>query len=178
MESEIESEDVLRKRFQVRGITVLIIQVGICATIFWFLFGATLLHNWNLMQLDKSFGRVVHPQQTAHLSSVNEVGLLIGNGDHCDFFVGHLRSFTGSRKNIQNFYSKSKIWNPLNNSLQPIDILFLENGEIPSSQRDYLPREFDSASRWLSTPLDRKQNYYLVYFFDVGYDAGFDVRCL
>ena len=178
MNPEIESEEVLRKRLQSRSLPVLLVQIGICSAIFWAVFGANLRHSWDLHRLNRALNATAHPANSRLVSQGQEVGLLIRNGDHCDFFVGELRSFRGTQSGIKKFYSQSKIWNPLNNTSQPLEIMFLQNGKIPASKQEYLPSGFDSVSRGSKSPLNTKQHYYLLYFFDVGYDADFDWRCL
>jgi len=169
----------MRKRTQVQSIAIFIftgaVIVGISCCIAWSL---GLSNNWKMWKVNHASAQIVHPQNTVVISQRQDLGLLIGNGDHCDFFVGQMRSFTGSQQSITAFYAKTKIWNPLNNSRQSIDILFLENGEIVQSEREFLPSDFDSASKWLSPSHNRKQKLYIAYFFDVGHDAGTDIRCL
>ena len=168
----------MRKRLQSRSLHVLLVQIGIGAAIFWAVFGATLRHSWDLHRLNRALNVTAHPTNSRLISRGQQIGLLIGNGDHCDFFVGELRSFQGTRAGIQQFYTQAKIWNPLNNTRQPLEILFLQNGKFPALKQEYLPSDFSSVAHWSKAPLNTKQNYYLLYFFDVGYDAAFDIRCL
>jgi len=60
----------------------------------WFLVGrpvaAVIRHNSALSHLRKEFRFLPTPPKSRLLAEHSEVGLLVGNGDHCDFYVGRI----------------------------------------------------------------------------------------
>jgi hypothetical protein len=136
-------------------------------------------HDFYLWQLSRSLAAADHPSQTRHIAFAKDIGLLVGNSNHCDYFVGELRSYEEqSKKEIEAFYKDAFIWNPLNRRKEHISIGFVENGKI-SSNADWL-----GAPEFLKdhfTPYLRRtknQKLYFIFFLDVGNEVGCDVRCV
>jgi hypothetical protein len=69
------------------------------------LYADALRNSWKLYQMENQFGQLEHPPGTEQLSCRSKVGVF-GNGNHCDFFVGAIRSYTGSKGAIEAFYMK------------------------------------------------------------------------
>jgi hypothetical protein len=136
-----------------------------------------LLNNRRLSQVENSFARLNHPAQSTLVKRVSAVGLLIGNSNHCDFFVGELRSYTGTQQLVRNFYSQSQSWRSLPDTDQASgSIVFLSQGVIPESTQ--LPYSYQDSEDWGITPELKRQQLYLLYFLDVGVlNAGCDLRC-
>ncbi|MDQ3814525.1 MAG: hypothetical protein M3347_11310 [Armatimonadota bacterium] len=136
-----------------------------------------LLNNRRLRQVENSFAQLKHPAQSTLVRRVSDVGLLIGNSNHCDFFVGELRSYTGTQQQILNFYKRSQTWHSLPDTGQAgKHIVFVSQGVIPKSA--HLPYGYQKSEDWSITSQMKRQQLYLVYFLDVGVmNAGCDLRC-
>ena len=119
------------------------------------------------------FISLFHPQDTSRVALKSKVGLLAGNGNHCDFFVGKLRTYAIEKEKVKNHYADSSIDNPVSGRRQNIEILFIDNGIIPEAR---LPYDFDNLDGW-NLPSDEKlKPMYLLYIFN-SYEANADVRC-
>lgn len=70
--------------------------------------GSTGYNNFRLWRFEQHFAALSHPPQSKFIERKKAVGLF-GNGNHCDFFVAELRSFSGSQHNIRNFYHPIRI---------------------------------------------------------------------
>lgn len=138
-----------------------------------------LSNNRKLAHVERSFARVRHPAQSKLIKRLSDVGLLIGNSNHCDFFVGELRSYTGTKQVIANSYRIATVWSPISNIEQPLaEIVFLERGFIPGAAKEQLPYGLREASDWSIPTGTSKQQLYIVYFLDVGtFNQGCDLRC-
>lgn len=49
-------------------------------------------HDRRLQRLEETFANLKHPPGTRELAIESDLGLLQGNGNHCDYFVGSLRA--------------------------------------------------------------------------------------
>ena len=141
--------------------------------------GHSLINDFKLHHFRASFARLPHPPGTTLVRRVSDVGLLAGNGNHCDFFVGELRTYTGSEDSIVRFYSPKSVWSPNSNAPEALDsIIFLEGEEIPGVERDYLPTDHQDISAWSLPRSRRGEKLYIVYRLDSGvFNSGCDIRC-
>lgn len=137
----------------------------------------------NSTQLDAyrlAFNQLEHPPTTALITINNEVGdLQGGSGDYCDFFVGQLRSFHGTRPDIEAFYQGKLIDIPFRGKKVAVELLFVEDNQNTRWQWiNALPYTCDEYSEWLDRPITTQDKLYLVYIFDVAYPATYDLlRC-
>ncbi|MFC1856902.1 hypothetical protein ACFL9U_02615 [Thermodesulfobacteriota bacterium] len=132
-----------------------------------------IINSWKLWKFESSFVSLFHPKGTSRLALKSKVGLLSGNGNHCDFFVGELRTYSSEKEKIKNDYAGTLILNPISGRRQNIDILFIDDGIIPETR---LPYDFDNLAGW-NLPSDEKlKPMYLLYVFN-SYEANADVRC-
>jgi hypothetical protein len=132
-----------------------------------------LQHEYTLYREAWSLNQLKHPAGTNRIAFKKHVGLYLGNGNHCDYFVGELRRYTGRQAAIESFYSDKKVDN-LN-----VNVAFVENGDFSDQLRRWsLPPGLNSLSYWLdpaTVPLD---HLYLVFIFDLDLDPGWDIRCM
>jgi hypothetical protein len=142
---------------------------------------AFLKHDFYLWQLQCSVATINNPPRTKLIASAKDLGLLAGNGNHCDYFVAQLRSFPEdmSPKQIQNFYQNTKIWNPLNRQKEIISVGIVKNGKIESNGDwtgigKFLQEHFHEHLPHNLT----NQHLYFVFFFEGGYDTACDIRCM
>ena len=149
----------------------LLIFIGIGLFISPYIIDASInSHNLDLMK--KRIEALPHPDQSEPVLTHSRVGLLIGNGNHCDYFVGHVRSFDGNKDLIQNHYSNFTFLNPVTERYEDWDILFFDDASLPDA---YLPYEFDSLRAWQVKEYDLTKLYALSIFRS--YDANSDPRC-
>lgn len=136
-------------------------------------------HDWNLWKLDRSFRLINHPTGTMCVVHKRELGLLIGNGNHCDYFVGELRTYSVSKPKVSQFYERMTVLNPVSGKKEGLEVAFIDNGEV----RGYKYPEFEvpdpivEMARSLKQKHD-KNRYYIVYILDAGHDVGLDIRCI
>jgi hypothetical protein len=153
-------------------ITTLLASCLILCAAFLFPFAKDgLLHDYALYRYARAFRRLHHPANTTPISYKKYVGHITGNGNHCNYFVGELRRYTGDRQVIESFYS-GQDYAGLGDGL-----LFIENGEFPATGRDLLPYGMDVLSSWLDSPGEPRDHLYLVYTFNLDLDPGWDIRC-
>ena len=150
----------------------------------YYLYVGRRTHEHLLWQFSQKYAKVKHPASTRHVRDYKELGLLIGNGDHCDLFVGELRSYTCSRQQLLKQYASQKFWSPISEEYLPVEILFIDKGKVESGIlyhgeiESQLPAPIERIAADAKAAKERSKRYYIVYIFDPGYDAGFDVRCL
>jgi hypothetical protein len=130
-------------------------------------------HEQKVVQQAQDFqARLNHPLGTVEIKQHRQFGL-VGNGNHCSYFVGAIREFAGDRANIQAAYAN-----------QFVELEFLENGHF--SRR--VPFGLGDLSRWpmaydrpqvIAPPATALQKWYLVYEldFDIEAESGGDLRC-
>lgn len=132
----------------------------------------TFTHNQKLASYVAAFQKIDHPLDTSHISFRSKVGLLAGNGNHCDYFVGEMRRFAGERQVIIDFYEGQEVGG------EPLFVEFVENGEFPRETSLWsLPGGLNNPHNWLDSPSVSLENVYVVYMLIVGDDAGLDIRC-
>ena len=61
-------------------------------------------HDFRLRQMKRDFARLSHPAGSRVLAARSKLGLLEGNGSHCDYFVGELRVAPLDVEALQAFY--------------------------------------------------------------------------
>ena len=75
---------------------LLLLLAGIPLLLLTLLIGGQLSARWGhdrrLEQLEQVFAKLQHPPGSRELAFESELGLLQGNGNHCDYFVGALRA--------------------------------------------------------------------------------------
>ena len=86
-----------------------------------------------------------HPEGTEPLTTYSELGILSGNGNHCDYFVGHLRAHTSARESIDRFYKGTSFVNPVSGESESVRLVwFPDDGELD----EFLPYDFDRVHDW------------------------------
>src|SRR4051812_43881285 len=66
----------------------------------------------HLQQIEKALATIPAPIGSEPLQSRSAVGLLVGNGNHCDFFAGTVFRSAATPDSIRQHYSKSTFFNP------------------------------------------------------------------
>ena len=131
-------------------------------------------NNIRLAQYEKEFMYIRHPQDTSVVKTVRRVGRLIGDRDHCDFFVGQARRyFSGSRQEIEEYYTRQVT----KGGALPVETVFIENGIFVGSDEWVLPDKLSEPAQWSVQSADIPSDIYVVYFFSILHDPGLDPRC-
>jgi hypothetical protein len=138
-------------------------------------------HNCGLSRFQGSFRAVGHPASSRLLAQFAEVGMLGGNGNHCDYLVGEVRESDRTVDEIKQHYTGLKV--------ARVDPSAYDNGfgthvpveiEFPDSE-SYDPTRFLSSAIPGVVPAAGskriKTTVYVVFAFDAGYGAYGDVRC-
>ena len=157
------------------GTIALILLFGLC----YFSWSQRFIHDWYLWQFARSYSHITHPPTTQHVKSYKQLGLLIGNGNHIDLFVGEVRSYSGSCQQIIDWYDSRDVPSQLAHGERvPIEIVFVDNNRISSSESDYLrPFPIGEIVRDIGSSHSTNLHYYIVYVLDAtGYPPGFDIR--
>jgi hypothetical protein len=138
------------------------------------------LNNRKLYKFERSFTALKHQPGTTSIKQASRVGLLVGNGDHCDYFVGEIRTYSGNPKSIGTFYSTTTLPSPHGNRRsEPPSVVFLKNGDIAARDTYHLPSGLQSIKDWELPAGSGGKNLYLVFFLEPGdMNAGCDIRCL
>lgn len=127
-------------------------------------------HNRFLARLRTSLSSLPLPAQTTKLASVSRVGLLAGNGNHCDYAVAEMHSTKLGRDEILRHYNQQSVPNPEGPSRFGVEVAFFD-GNSPPTFGLYDPL-FSCAE---ASPGELR---YVVGVILIGYhDAGFDPRC-
>jgi hypothetical protein len=119
-------------------------------------------HDLHQLQLRREYRTLLHPAPGRVLASEADMGLLEGNGNHCDYFVGELRTTRLTREELRASYVKE------------VEVEWLEHPvtapSYVSSPRDRL---LLAASR--ATPR-QGESLYIVALVEQQ-QAGLDFRC-
>jgi len=129
-----------------------------------------------LWQFQRNFQQISHPSSTKLLASASDVGLFVGNSNHCDFYVGETRWTNElSSEQIREFYRNMQIL-PVKNEpsfvheadeMLRITVIFVANEQLNSS----LPITLDTVSEWgVDISKYRRGTLYIVQAFDAGYE--------
>ncbi len=68
-----------------------------------------LSNNIGLQKLSAQFESISHPVNSKPLERMTDIGILAGNGNHCDFIVAELRKYEGSRDDIEQAYADQTV---------------------------------------------------------------------
>ncbi len=145
--------------------------LAVCLALPVFCFGYPLSHNWNLWRLRNSLASVHHPARTSSLKFVQDVGNLAGTGNQIDYFVGEVRTYSGSKTQVKSFYSGLKVWNPAARGFERPQVIFADD----TSQEAESLAWSQEVNDWSLFPANN-QKAYVVYVFDGGYGPGLDIR--
>ncbi len=132
-----------------------------------------LLHNHHLVGVEEAFSLINHPENTHPLGGVSRVGLLVGSGNHCDFFVGQVRSTTEDWESVAMHY------HTLGRKFAfDLAVSKFEDGVL-QVERDAIrpPFDLESLSGWGVEKAPQGEWIYAVYVADPGHAPEHDYRC-
>jgi hypothetical protein len=98
-----------------------------------------------LAAIEKAFVSLPHPVGSELLSRMSRTGLLFGNGNHCDFFIGEIRRYSGSADQLHKHYQSLSLANPTDGS--PV---FLDVQSVTETTLDWrrVPDELLNLEDW------------------------------
>lgn len=128
-----------------------------------------------LSQITQQLKALPLPPETIEVSSHAAVGLLAGNGNHCDYFVGAVYRSQSSEEDILKHYQGRQFQNPVQDRPEEWDITILKDQDTFKSL--YLPCHFDTPEAWGLTAQSYSSG--TVYFVHAmrSYAANGDFRC-
>jgi hypothetical protein len=146
-----------------------------CAVLTFPVYRDFLEHDLSLNREIKAFRQIKHPPGSSRISSRKYLGLLTGNGNHCDFFIGELRRYSGEQKTIKSFYQSNPA--AVNDD---VGIIFIENGGLPAGIQFWgTPYRLTSLSGWLDSPDEPRDHLYIISRIGfIDFDPGWDFRCM
>ena len=119
-------------------------------------------HDLHQVQLRREYRTLLHPVPSRELAYEADMGLLEGNGNHCDYFVGQLRTTRLSSAELRASY------------VREVEVEMLE---FPVTAPSYVSSPRDrlmlAASRATPRP---GEAFYIVALVDQQ-QAGMDMRC-
>lgn len=120
-------------------------------------------NNQILGEYERTFRKIDHPPDTAPVTFKRLVTRPPGNGSHCFYFVGEVRSFSGDRVNIEAFYADEQI-----------QLQFFDQAQLESLPYDWLGQRAD----W-GIATNSNKDYYLIYTLNSRIDdyLSVDLRC-
>jgi hypothetical protein len=134
-----------------------------------------LRNNQHLEELKLALEAVPTPPDTERLVTRTAVGLLIGNSNHCDFFVGSLYRSACTPDSIREHYEARIFLNPISGNEEHVSLNILSNRE--SWKAVALPPELQTAEAWgISNNLFATGTVFLVTVMR-SYEANRDCRC-
>jgi hypothetical protein len=126
-------------------------------------------HNFRLAAYERQFNSIRYPPDTlliARQSGVDQGTLT----NHCGYFVGELRQYSGDESKILSFYGQQAMVQAFDCDFQ---IEFLADGAL---HEDILPWEFGTPQDWGLEPDDLTGKVYVVFIWPTG-ESWFDYRC-
>ena len=139
-------------------------------------------HRLNLTTSDSAASdgpspRSRNPPSSVLLYEFSDVGLLEGNGNHCDYLAAQYRETDQFPEEVLHHYANSRV--------RRVDPSY-ESGfrthvpvyiEFPETQRSDIAHLTDASTLAVVHSKRSRKTLYLVYSIDVGYPPNFDWRC-
>jgi hypothetical protein len=141
-------------------------------------FGTPFYNNSRMSRLERNFAGLSHPASSQFLRREKFIGL-IGNGNHCDFVVAELRSYSKTGQ-IRSAYAASRLAVPndadddsqgTKGGTQPVELEFLPS-PLPKGYRWKYHGVFD----WNLSAL-AGQHLYVVIMHNSGENDSWDSLC-
>ena len=168
-----------RKFWKILGLLVIL---GACnfPCAFWFL-GTTIHQACRLRQFHRAFDQFSHPTNTVMVDSFQGTPHYASN--YCAYFVGELRTYSGEKQEIIDFYSNQDV--PPLIDRGNIYVVFVEDqnfsASIPVYENDpwFYEKDIQKNAFWsweISSSNLGETPHYIVFFTYIG-DYYFDYRC-
>lgn len=163
------------RKFDIKRVIFVLLGVLSILALFYFLFGDAITNDLRLSQITRQLDTLSQPPNTIYISSNAAVGLLQGNGNHCDFFAGAVYCSQSSVEAIQQHYKGRQFQNPVTGVNENWEITILKNKN--SFDSVWLPYDFDHPEAWELTPESYSTGTLFLVCAMRSYDANGDFRC-
>ncbi len=130
-------------------------------------------NGFHLWQFGRAMASTEHAPRTLCVSQEQRVGRLAGEQERLDFYVGQIRTYLGSRGDVERHYRSASVTNPVTNRAEPVELVFLDGDRIPESAA---PAGLRTLSAWGVHGVQMGRPMYLVYVLR-SYPANADPRC-
>jgi hypothetical protein len=132
-------------------------------------------NNRHLHQMEKALLAIPPAPQSKQLAVRSAVGLLTGNGNHCDFFAGALFQSSATPDSIRQHYAGRTFLNPITSKQETIDVTIITNSN--DLEPLWLPNGYEKIEAWgLSQQSFTTGTVFLVHIMR-SYKANNDCRC-
>ncbi len=169
------------KYWKILGLLV-IWGASIFPCVFWF-FGPWIHQDSRLRQFSRAFDQFLHPADTILIDSYQGTPHYASN--YCAYFVGELRTYSGEKQEIIDFYSNQEVPSLVDEG--NIYVVFVEDQSFSTAVpvyeddhwRHYSQEAQVMAIEWswdLSPSALSEKPHYVVFFTYIG-DYYFDYRC-
>src|SRR2546421_11799699 len=93
--------------------SVIAVLVFVVALVFASCALAMIRNSWHLHQMERALATIAPPPQSERLAIRSGLGVLTGNGNHCDFFAGAIFVSKSAPGAIRQHYAGRTFLNPL-----------------------------------------------------------------
>jgi hypothetical protein len=132
-------------------------------------------NNRQLHQIENALTAIPIPPQTQRLVTRSAVGLLVGNGNHCDFFAGTVFRSSSPPDLVRQHYAGRTFLNPVTGKKEQVDAMIVSNVEAWNSQS--LPASYESLQGWDLSPQKLSEGTVFLVSIMRSYKANNDCRC-
>ncbi len=134
----------------------------------------TIVNDRQLSQMKRQLEKIPPPPSAERIASRSAVGLLVGNGNHCDFFVGSLFRTKEPREHVQEHYDRSRFLNPVTGNQEEIDVTVLTNAADLRAR--WLPDQFSYPEAWGVSASDFQKGTVFLVSIMRSYRPNYDWR--
>jgi hypothetical protein len=167
----------MAQRKVIAWLLLLIPSVLLIGLIVFFLGSDHFTNSRHLRRIKAQLAALPLPPQTQRLANKSALGILGGNGNHCDYFVGSLFRSSLAPAAIQQHYAGRTFHNPVTSAREQFKVSILATPNDFNSRIVWLPDSMDRPEAWGVSAQDfTLGTMFLVSFFE-SYRANDDCRC-
>jgi hypothetical protein len=133
-------------------------------------------HDRTLGDLENRWGKLRHPPGTEQITVRSELGLLLGNGNKCDYFVGEARSTSETKETIRAHYAREAQRAPGRFKEYDLRVTFFDEEEDPLFGF-FLPAGLTRPGDWGISGEGLDDSYVVSVLWSGLGTAGYDPRC-
>jgi hypothetical protein len=146
--------------------------------LFTLLLGTDYLSNSrSLRRMEASLSALSLPPHTEMIANHSGFGILSGNGNHCDFFVGASFRSTASPDAIREHYARLTFQNPVTFKQEAYQLSIIESAQSFSSSVGWFPDSMDRPEAWGISSQDFSSGTVFIVSIHRSYEANNDCRC-
>ena len=156
----------------------LVVSTVFTLGLFTLLLGTDYLSNSrSLRRMEASLGELPLPPQTEMIANHSRFGILSGNGNHCDFFVGASFRSTLAPEAIREHYARLTFLNPVTFKQEAYKLSIIESVQSFSSSVGWFPDSMDRPDAWSVSSQDFASGTVFIVSIHRSYEANNDCRC-